>query len=105
MATRGLGRIFDLNPSAMRRDDSRDAAVRQLEAKVGDGASARLIAGVVLTAATAKDVPHLVGRALKGWRVVDIDANTTVKRSPSADDAKWLRLTAAANATVSIEVW
>ncbi len=106
-APRGLGRVFDLSadPSAMRRDDSRDAAVRQLDAKIGDGAQARRI-GSVSVSATAVDVPHKLGRKLVGWRIADIDTvGVTVARSPSSDDTKWLALTASGPAIIAVEVW
>lgn len=104
---RGLGRVFDMgtDPSAMRRDDSRDAAVRQLDAKIGDGAKARRIASVAVSA-TAVNVAHKLGRALVGWRIADINTvGVTVARQPSSDDAKWLRLVASGAAVIAVEVW
>lgn len=102
---RGLGRVFDIDPNAMRRDDSRDAAIRQLDAKVGDGAKARSVGPISFTAATAKDIPHLLGRQLVGWRVSDIRGAGTVHRTSSPDETKFLRLTCSATTDAKIEVW
>lgn len=106
-APRGLGRVFDMgaDPSAMRRDDSRDAAVRQIDAKIGEGAKARRIAGVAVSA-VAVNVPHKLGRALVGWRIADINTvGVTVARTSSSDAAKWLTLTASGAAVIAVEVW
>lgn len=105
-APRGLGRVFDMNTSTQRRSDSNDAAIRQLDAKVGDGAKARSIGPIAFVAATAKDIPHLLGRKLVGWRVSDIYDAMTIIRTASPDETKFLRLTASSNAQgVKIEVW
>lgn len=106
MATpRGLGRVFDMNTSTQRRSDSNDAAIRQLDAKVGDGAKARKISSVSVSG-TAVSIPHLLGRKLVGWRIADIDTvGVTVARSASSDDAKFLALTASGAAVISVEVW
>lgn len=106
-APRGLGRVFDLgsDPSAMRRDDSRDASVRQLDERIGAGAKARKISNVSVST-TAVNVSHQLGAALTGWRIADIDTvGVTVARKPSDDETKFIKLEASGPAVISIEVW
>ena len=103
--SRGLGRVFDMkDPVANRRDDSTDAAFRDIQKQIGQGAQARKLGPIPLST-TATDVAHMLGRGLVGWRVADIDAHATVKRESSPDEAKWLRLVSSAAANVSVEVW
>ena len=104
----GLGKVFDLRPkdsNVQRRDDSRDAAFRQLQEQVGEGARARQISNLAIT--TAKlNIPHKLGAPVKGWRVVDISATgVTIKKTASPDESKWLCLQGSGTATISIEVW
>lgn len=106
-APKGLGRIFDLksNPNTQRRDDSRDAELRQMQSRVGDGARAKLIKSVSVSTSEVS-IEHKLNKALTGWRIADIDqTGVTVKRIPSPDEAKWLRLKASGSAVISLEVW
>lgn len=106
-APKGLGRIFDMQSHVptQRRNDSADAAIRQLDAKVGVGAKARQIKTVTVTAAGVV-VPHLLNGKLTGWRLADNNGAVSVYRGTGEDDTKYLKLhSSGADTTVDIEVW
>ncbi len=66
----------------------------------------RLVEGIVLTAAVFTNVPHKLGRKVRGFFIADRNAQATVWRDPSTanpDEAKFLRLTT--DATVTINLW
>jgi len=62
---------------------------------------------IALTAATTVLVKHGLGRKVRGWKIVDIDAAATVYRdtSSSADLTVYLPLVASANCNVKLEVF
>lgn len=118
---KGLGRLFTADTVATRRDDARDAQVRQLSKRVGPSAAPLRVNGVkFLSAGTGSstsqpiEVEHLLGRPAQGYRVVNTDFPVMVSQSDSATPDTHVNLscnhvngTAAGDvlATVDLEVW
>lgn len=69
--------------------------------------SSELLDPVALTSGTTKLVQHKLGRAVRGFKVVDINAAAHVFRdsSSTADLTKYLPVQANANCTVTLEVF
>lgn len=70
----------------------------------------RQLTGIDLAAATDVDVPHLLGRAWRGWIVVDTTGATSAGRIDGSlaeyDHAKFLRLKATGyGATITVSLW
>ena len=65
---------------------------------------------VALTTGVENLVEHTLGKAVRGWRLVDVQGSATVWRvaSPTTtgyDAARHLVLSCSANVTVKLEVW
>ena len=71
------------------------------------GLDTALIEDQALLAASTVLVEHTLGRAYRGWRVVDKNANATVWRdtTSTADATLFLPLACSANVTVDLEVF
>jgi hypothetical protein len=89
------------------RQDRVDEFARQLDVKVAPGAAARLFAGKTLTAGVENLLEHGLGKAVSGWRIVDINVPAFVWRvtTSTAPAARYLSLGVSATAVVSIEVF
>lgn len=97
--------------------DEMNKALRAIsdEFKRTSRADAKVIEGVALVEATDNDIAHGLGRAWKGWRIVDLTGCTTTGRierraatTIEIDTSKVLRLRATgwgATITVSVEVF
>lgn len=97
-APKGLGRLFvPDDPTATRRDDARDAQVRQLSKKVGPSAGPVRINGLKIvkgaSAPTPVDIPHLLGRTPQGYRIVRSSGAVSFAQQDATHPDKFLRLT------------
>ena len=70
-----------------------------------------ILAGTSLSialSATVTKIEHGLGRAWRGWRVIDVNANVAIYRdttTPVPDTAKYLPLRASGPCNAVIEVW
>lgn len=71
-----------------------------LEGTVADG-------GIALTTGSENLVQHKLGRAVRGWKLIDIQGNATVWRdtATTSDPEKFLSLQCSGNVTVKLEVF
>ena len=65
----------------------------------------RLIEDISMTAATTNEIAHGLGRAYRGWFVVDIDAASTVHRDTSSTSSTTEFLPLQASATSTMTIW
>lgn len=97
-APKGLGRLFVADDTvSTRRDDARDAQVRQLAAKVSPSAQVSTITGLKIvkgaTDPTPVDIAHKLGREPQGYRVTRSTGAVSFAKQDATHPTKFLRLT------------
>lgn len=97
-APKGLGRLFvPDDTTSTRRDDSRDAQVRDLASRVGPSAGPVTLKNLQIvkgaTDPTPVEIAHLLGRTPQGYRVVrSSGAVSFAQQTPDHPD-RFLKLT------------
>lgn len=103
MSLPALKKTRSENVDVRRLEDAVDDVVRPLSSNpLLDG---RLIEGVAITSGTTKLVDHGLGRAWRGWYVVDRNANANVYRDTASRAEASRQLALLASATVTVTLW